>query len=97
MDEFTFPCTKGGSVSSEGSAISENPYIPCSCQHNFKEEGMPKAGPSMKDTLLYIRTSSPINAQVIPYPGAKLAIKEQVNHVLIYILIANETEIIILA
>ena len=96
MDEFTFPCTKGGSVSSEGSAISENPYIPCSCQHNFKEEGKSEAGPSMDDTPLDIRATSPINAQVIPYSGAELAIEEQMDSVLIQIFTTDETKIIIL-
>ena len=58
---------------------------------------MPEAGSSMHDTLMYIRASIPINAQIIPDSATECAIKEQVDPILIHKLTANETKIVILA
>ena len=90
MDEFTLPSTESSSLSSEGSGISQNPNIPCSCEHNFNEERVREVGPSMQDTLQNIGASRPINAQVAPDTIAEAAHKKQMDSNLIRQLTANE-------
>ena len=95
MYKFTPPSTKSGSLPSKSCAIREDPNIPSCSGHYFKEERMLEPGSCMLDTLLNIRASGPVNAEVVPNSATEIVVEEQVQHVLIHIFIADETKIIL--
>ena len=72
------PGSKSSLNSPESSPISQNPNIPSSREHHFKEEWVSKSFPCLGDTLLDTRAMSPINLQVIPNPATEVTFKEQV-------------------
>ena len=97
MYKITSPSSKGCIFSSESPSIPEDPYIPSWSEHNFKEEGMLKPWSCMLNTLLNIRASGPVNAEVVPNSATEIVVEEQVQHVLIHIFIADHTKVVFLA
>ena len=96
MYKFTMPSTKSSSFSFEGFPVPNDPNIPSCCENYFKEENFSKSPPSQGNALLNIRVTRPINLKIIPNSCTKVARKEQMQLILIYLLVAQNTKIIIL-
>ena len=95
MYKITSPCCKSSPCPPEGSPIPQNPYIPSSCEHHFKEEWVSKSLPCFRETLLDIRAMAPINLQIIPNPATEVTFKEKMCSIFIDISITDDTNVII--
>ena len=95
MNKITSPCCKSGPCPPECSAIPQDPNIPSSYEHHFKEERVSKSLPSLGDRLLDIRVMAPINLQIIPNPATEVTFEEKMCYIFINIRITDYTYVII--
>ena len=95
MYKIASPRSKTSLLPPKDPPISEDPNIPCCCEHHFKEKRVAKTGSRTGNTLLGIRPLGPVNLKVIPHSGAEIALEEQVRSVLMDISITYNTKIIL--